>query len=450
MKKSIVQDVIPPRRTIRNVELPNRPKHIERPVQPVIDIKKADSEPDFEVSDKTYRYEYDEPVKHSKKTFYFAIGVLILAVVFGVSAFFKSAEIKITPRSQILHLDELFKANKDTSAPNDLGFQIVTTSKDIEKTVSATDEQNVQKKATGKIIVYNNFSTETQRLIATTRFETPEGLIFRAIDAVNVPGIQQKNGKPVAGSAEVTVEADKPGGENNIGMKDFTVVGFKGTTKYSKIYARSKTEMTGGFSGVQKVVSSTDLAKFDSELTQELKDALSRDIISQIPENYVLYEESIQHKLEPTAQVYINSNNSAEPNSAILRKKGSISAIIFDKGTLTRMIVSKTLPDLTDDLIKIVNLDSLVFSIPAESTFDQNTSTVLNFSLKGEVNLVWVFDENKLETELLGLSKRDAVTVISSYENIIKEANIKTRPFWNTKIPNDPGKVALINTLESQ
>ncbi len=445
MKKNIVQDVIPPKRTIRNVELLYKSKRPEKtiPIKKETEPKKI--EDNTENEDFSYKYEYDEPVKHSKKVLYFSVGVLFLALVFGISAFFKSAEVEITPKNQTVSINESFKAQKDSST-NGLSFQIVTTTKDVEKTVPAFDEKNVEKKATGKIVIYNNYSSEPQKLIETTRFETKEGLVFRTKFDVVVPGIQVKDGKSVAGSVEVLVEADKAGSEYNIGLKDFSIVGFRGLPKYTKIYGRSKTEMTGGFIGMQKVVGEETLSKNDKELEELLKASLSKDIISQIPENFVLYESSISYDLEPTSQTNSVEAGGTATSSVVLKKKGSVSAIIFDRGTLSRTIVAKALPSETDSVIKITNLDNLDFSISPENVFNPETSTSLNFSLKGDVNFVWVFDENKLKTELLGISKSNAVTVISTYDTI-KEAKIETHPFWNQTIPQDSNKVKLVNLL---
>jgi len=452
MKRNITQDVIPPKKTIRNVELFYKPKRLEKTIPVKLEeIKPAISRtqpplPPPTPPDLSYKYEYDEPVRRSKKVLYVSVGLLILVLFFGISTLFKSAEIRITPKNEVSTLDENFKATKNVSTNNGLGFQVVTTVKDVEKKVSATDEQIVEKKAQGKIIVYNNYNTQPQSLIKTTRFETPEGLIFRATENIIVPGIQVKNGKNVAGSVEVSVEADKPGIEYNIPLKDFTIVGFKGTPKYTKFYARSKTEMLGGFSGVQKTVSKETIDKIDKELEVLLKDSLLKEITSQIPENFILYQNSISYKLESTNQVNVASSENTA-NSVILKKKGVINGIIFDKGSLSRAIVLKLLPDAVDNVIKITNLDNLNFTFIPENSFDPNSTSLLNFKLKGEANFVWVFDENKLKSELLGMSKKNAIIIISTY-NTIKEAGIETNPFWNQTIPEKPNKVTLINTLE--
>ena len=464
MKKNIVQDVIPPKKSIRNVTLPNRTAGLE--LQPGQDLtykntklpkikKETVKEDDFVrpvvIDDKpskitetpTYQYDYDQPKKSGKKILYFSVLVFFLAAAFGLSAFFKSAEIRVSPKQETKTADEIFTAKKDVSV-SDLSYQVVTISKDVEKTVEATGEEEVSKKAQGKIIIYNNYSSQSQKLVATTRFETPEGMVFRLPNAVTVPGRALKDGKMVAGSIEVVVEADKVGPNYNVGLKDFTIPGFKGDPRFNSIYARSKTEMTGGFVGVQKVVSKELVQATDKDLEASLKNSLSKDIIAQIPANYILYPNSISYSLEPTIQEDSATENSFFKQNAILRKKGTASAVIFDKGALSRAILAKISPEVTGEVVKINNLETLDFKYVGE-TQEPSSDSLVTFSLKGNVNIIWGFDENKLKSDLLGLSKKEAKTVIGTY-GTIKEAWVETKPFWNQTIPENPEKVTLTNT----
>jgi hypothetical protein len=66
--------------------------------------------------------------------------------------------------------------------------------------------------------------------------------------------------------------------------------------------------------------------------------------------------------------------------------------------------------------------------------------------ITGSATVIWTFDENMLKTNLLGLTKDQAQSLISANKSI-QEAWIVTRPFWNQTIPNDPNKVKLINTM---
>ena len=450
MKKNIVQDVIPPKRSIRDVELPSRGRRLSvesreeykdseaKPAseEDVINkaskkIEKLTKKPKEELS---YKYEYNEPPKSSRKGLYIAVSIFILAIAFGISALFRSATITITPKQETKTVGEAFTAKKNT-ANGTLAFQLVTTTKDADKAVSATSLQNVSKKARGKIVIYNK--TKAQSLVVTTRFQTPEGLVYRLIDGVTVPG----QVGTTAGSVEVTVEADAPGDTHNIGLKDFTIPGFKGDPKYNLIYARSKTAMTGGVVGQQKVVSDSALEQADKELEGLLKGLLSKDITSQIPQNFILYPNSLSYSFEKAEQVNGTGGN------AVLRKKGTVSGIIFDKGSLSRAIIARISPSIGDSVVKINNLENLRFSYQAGEGFNPSNNSSITFNLAGNANIVWVFDENKLKSDLLGLSKKDGKSVIATY-SAIKEAWIETKPFWSQTIPTSSDKVTLENTLQ--
>jgi hypothetical protein len=471
MKKNVVQDVVPAKKSIRNVTLSSRPGNTSRTTEKAPPLRRRPEDDEFTrpVSIKQapikiepkietppspiytppsvpprsplptseYKYDFVEPKKPSKKWRYVTILGLVLVVGFAVSALFKSAVIKVTPKEETNTLNQTFRAIKDTTGAT-LGFQVVTISKDAEKTVEASGEGQVDRKSTGKIVIYNE-NSQSQKLVATTRFETSDGLVFRLLNAVTIPAATTKDGKLVAGSVEVSVEADKAGQNYNIGLKDFTLPGLKGDPKFKTIYGRSKTEMTGGFSGVQKVVAKDVLNQAENDMSIELKDSLAKDISTQIPANFVLYTGSLSYKLSPAEQV------SSTATGATLRKKGTVTAVIFDKTALTKAILSKSMPSLTADQVKIANLDSLDFAVATGTPFEPSVDTLLNFTLKGDAKVVYIFDENKLKNDLLGLTRAKAKTVLSTYEGI-KEAWVETHPFWNQTIPKDENKVTLINT----
>ncbi len=198
MKRNVVQDVVPPssKKSIRDIGIPERrdlekkvPKYspkddpFERPVsinQSPIKIEAEEKTPPPPETNNSRRYEYPGSHKKSKKKWLYVLGFLVFAgLLIGVSGFFKSATIEVTPKQETKSINESFSAKKDLAGVG-LGFQIVTTSKDVEKSVDpkdVTSEQKVERKAKGTIVIYNDFGTAPQKLIATTRFETPEGLV---------------------------------------------------------------------------------------------------------------------------------------------------------------------------------------------------------------------------------------------------------------------------------
>lgn len=470
-RKNIVQDVVPKGKTIRNVSLPQRrmppvfgensdiktpaPKPVSRIGRESIPnatsdvikkplVQEKSQEKVQEKETPSYDYTYDEPTRSSRKLLWISLAIVGLVAALGVSVFFKSATITLTPRNETKALDEVFTAKKD-AALTGLGFQVVTVSKDVESAVAAGAEQDVNTKARGTIVIYNNHSAEPQSLIATTRFETEDGVLFRLVSPVTVPG--KKGNTP--GSIEGTVEADLAGDASNIPLSDFTLPALKGTTKYKNMYARSKTVMSGGFSGKQKTISEDVLKAADTALEKQLRDSLVNDIATQIPENFVLFPADIAYDIQPATQVAAPTGT----QGAMLRKKGSAQAVIFDKGALSRAIVAKLLPSEVEVPILVSNFEALTFEYVSEYTAgtDRNLSVAqeISFMLRGDAKMVWSFDEEKLKNDVLGLSKNDAENVIRKYP-AIHEAWIETQPFWNQNIPKDSEKVTFVNTVSGE
>ena len=59
-------------------------------------------------------------------------------------------------------------------------------------------EKELNEKARGSLTVYNEYSSSPQTLVATTRFESPEGKIFRIEKNIVVPGAKIEEGKIIA------------------------------------------------------------------------------------------------------------------------------------------------------------------------------------------------------------------------------------------------------------
>jgi hypothetical protein len=453
MKKKIVQDVLPPKKTIRSVELTDRTRHLESKKSEEAYFGATDNSPPLKIeksvekssnfsSEPQYSYEYKDR-NRSKLKVYVSLLLLVFAFAFAISAFFKSAVIRVTPQKVTKSINEVLTAKKE-SALGVLSFQAVSVSKDVDMPVAKSDiggDEKIERKANGRIIIYNNYSSESQKLVATTRFQTPEGLVFRIAEPVTIPGKITKDGKTIPGSIEVYVEADKPGTAYNVGLKDFSVPGFAGDPRFKEVYARSKTEMSGGFSGLQKAVIKESLSKYESEMQNELKSSLFSDLSNQIPEEYVLFQGSLSYKFDPIVQS-VTSNG-----DIFLKMKGVANAVIFKKADVAMSLKEKVLPEAQGSDVKITNFSDLQFSYSSTSTLPTGTSSSVTFSLAGEPTFVWIIDENKLKSELLGLSKSGAKDILANYSSI-KEAVIVTRPFWARKIPNDVDKVKFIEETQ--
>src|SRR3989338_4190473 len=125
--------------------------------------------------------------------------------------------------------------------------------------------------AGGVVPVSTAYSPASQRLIANTRFEAPDGHIYRIRDSVTVPGMKQG----VAGTVSATLYADSPGpAYNKSGGVSFTIPGFKNDPRDAKITARSEGALSGGFVGDETVVAPADLAAAKAALQKQMDGAV--------------------------------------------------------------------------------------------------------------------------------------------------------------------------------
>src|SRR3989344_117301 len=192
------------------------------------------------------------------------LGILVLVAM-------RPTTISVVPRSQVIMLDATaeFTAYPGGEAPaGSLPYTVETLDFEDSAVVAAEGTEEVQAKARGNITVMNNYSATPVKLIKNTRFETPDGLIFRILSEVNVPG--KKGTSP--GELSVEVVADAAGEKYNIAPTlRFTLPGLKSTpSMYADVSARSSEAMSGGFVGVRPVIDSGALQSAKAEIRGRL------------------------------------------------------------------------------------------------------------------------------------------------------------------------------------
>jgi len=426
-KKSL-QDVTPPKRSIQDIPIPNRKNSKERGGKtPVGFFGSSKSKKD----------------KKIKKKFWIFLVLLLIA---GGSFFFlmsSSVIITITPIQAQERVDSSFIAVSDKETGG-VPFDIMAVDEIGSEDVISTSEEEVKEKASGQITVFNDFNENTQRLIKNTRFETSEGLIYRIQNSVVVPGqTVDSSGKTVPGSIVVTVYSDQPGEKYNIGLTDFTIPGFEGGDRFDKFSGRSKTSMTGGFEGVKKIASEEDIDEAKIKIEEKLKQKLSEDIMTKIPDNFILYDEGLFFTTEFMGTV--DSEDSATGMVSV-REKVSVYAVIFDKDNLNKQIADETVSDYQGEDITINNLDEINFEIKNRDEVEPWTEGRFIFSLKGEVNFEWLYDEVMLKNDFVGQPKSETNNILANYDGIEK-AEVEITPFWKNSFPRSTSQIQIVKNL---
>ena len=474
MAKNILQDIVPPeKRSIRNIPVPQRRKTdllnnyeakasnvfvpAEKPIQkensgpidvippqqkkpPVVELEKTTYEP------KIYSYA-GNGIKGStfgsKKILYGSIIGAVVIVSFAVVSLFGGATVTIEPAEAIgvVTANTTFTAAKN-AIENELPFQIVTLTKTQSIEAPATGEDRVERKASGQIIIYNDFDSNSQRLIKNTRFETPEGLVYRINESVVVPGRKSDNGTIVPGQIETTVYADEAGEKYNIGKKDFTIPGFKGDPRFDRMYARSKTDMTNGFVGIERKVSAGDKAVAVSELQTKLTDDLQKDVLAQVPEDFVMFADAFSVKFKELPQ------GTADNSSVLINEEATLTGILFNKKIFAAYLAKSLDLPVAARPSEIININELAFVLQDKSGFNELTEKI-TFTLEGQPIFIAIIDTEELAGKLVNQPKKSLDEILASYPEI-KAADSMIRPFWARTFPENAKDITIKVKQKSQ
>lgn len=409
MPKKIIQDIIVKKPTVN-------PPEIRRP------------EVDFAETLENITEEGGKKSSSKKILKITALTVFFAASVFFAGfllTYFSSVVVRVTPFQKFIEINDNFTASREATG-GVLPFETMTINQTEKYEGKATGIKKISERAKGTIIIYNAFSSRPQLLVKNTRFETLGGKIYRIGKSVSVPGAEIKDGKIVPSSVEAVVYADKPGRQYNIGLSDFTIPGFKGSARYEKFYARSKTKMSGGFEGVASVITSEDIAKAEKETKEKIEKYLTLTAEKQKPADFLLYKKALI------------SDVSGEPGNPAVgdraktfeySMKGKAVAILIREKDLAKKLVGEKLKSGITG-VDVINLNRMDFTLLSVSD-DWGKA---RFNLKGTGHFVWTVDRRSLLNDLKNFTGEKYDSVFAKYP-MIEEATLVFRPSWWKMMP---------------
>ena len=375
-----------------------------------------------------------EKTKKSRFLFKLTISFLIL-ILFGAFGFValnrvSTAAINIFPYKETLTVDSRLRARANTTADG-LQFEIAQLSAEESGLVTATGITSGGQKASGKITVYNNYGSAPQKLIANTRFETSDGKVYRIKGAISVPGM---------GVLEATVYADQAGEEYNIGPSDFTLPGLKGGARFEKVFAKSKSAMSGGSSGNARVVKKEDIESVRTAVNEKLKNRLTETLSKQKPEGYVLFANAV--KIEYIENADNPKVGDSVGRSMAFKTKGSAIGYLFKKDALAKALADDNSGDLKkapkNETVAVDNVEALDFSLISADAKNKE----ITVRLKGDADFVWTVDTAKLLEEIINYKGKDYTSVFQNYPSIEKAAIVQS-PKWWPRFPKDKSKIKI-------
>lgn len=387
----------------------------------------------------TKRHSLKKPIK-VKLIVWFFILLCLAALFFSVSMVFTKATVKITPKTEVINLNnETFIATLKTTSAQDFPFEVVSINKTTYKSVEATGEKQVESKAVGKVMIYNSYNTSEQKLASGTRLSLEDGRIFRLNELVTVPGLKNVNGKDVPGKVAVNITADKVGEKYNIKASDlkenFKIVGFKGTDKEKGFYATLTEDTVGGFNGLKNTLTAEKEIELNKELQNDLEKLLLSDYEKAKSKSYLSLDNLN----------YVKYSLLSQENDGSRVKVGmqaSLKAITFNTNKLATYLATKKISDFNKLAVDIIIPDDFVIKILSTST-EPWLQKNLEISLTGKPTIVWKYNPEDIKKALVGKSSSELTKIQDKYQDSISNLEAHFSPPWQIFFPDDISKIKM-------
>lgn len=368
----------------------------------------------------------------------FIVAAFLIAGLVGYLVL-PTTEITLWPKTEKVSFDLSVVGSMGVSQIDENLNKIPLQAVEVKKTKSgeflATGEKEINEKARGFITVYNEYSSIPQTLVATTRFESPEGKIFRIMESVTIPGAKVEEAKIIPSSIEVEVVADQAGEDYNIGPTDFTIPGFKGTPKFVGFYGQSKAPMSGGLTGKVKVASTEDVEKAEEGLIEELKSELRQALEEQIPDDLKIIEDGLKEEITIISTV----EPGTKTDKFTIEMKALTQALLYKEEDLRNLVDLNLISQVSDNKVPLSETQEIDWEEPMIDWVKGEALLSLNI----EEEVAWQIDIQSLKEDLVGQSEVEVRKYLANQEEIEK-AKVSFWPFWVKKIPSQEKKIEII------
>ena len=390
------------------------------------------------------------PRKNRKKNqrIFLRVAILVIVVLVIVisllTTVFSNAKLEVQLRDVIISIDDEFVAEKeDSNSQNVVPYTFISSIATGESSINvqAKGEEEVETSSTGTLTIFNE--SDTIRLRVGTRFQTESGLVYKSDQAITVPGQRIVDGNILPGNVDINVYADSTGSEFNMNNTDliFRLPGLQEggfIDEYQKVYAKSKTAITGGFAGRRLIADEVEINNAREELRQRLIDGLEDKINDRIGDESLIFDELIEYNFTS-----LPTKDDKQKNEIILTESVYASVLVFNESVFAQFIFKNNDgTNGTNAPKSIRNKEKVTFIRLDKENFSFAESESFGFSLTGEIGLAWDVDEEEVKAKIAGTKSRDILTTLSDFIGI-EGATVSVFPKWNSKIPISKKKISV-------
>ena len=386
-------------------------------------------------------------------TFLFASIFVFLIVIYVA---LPGATILIEPTSDVV--TKGINVELETNPSDEVSLQSYSVEASVEETIthSASGVENQGSNASGTITIINTSGVE-RPLIASTRFQTDTGLVFRLQADVTVPSGTVEN----PGKIDVQVLADEvdasglPVGElGNIGPSHFFLPGLREDSR-SELYGESSTAMSGGTSQVITRVTEEDLLAAEAKLTEKLNEVILAELRKEVLSlgnskglNLKLLEDESALEFGTVSVDLPYALVGQEMSSFEVTGSLSAEGASYDSDALYSLLKAEILSVETPGK-QVVSIDeNSMFITVLEANPSSNSYKItaqiqgveeyeIDPDLEGGAELT-----QKIIEHIAGKSVEEAESYIQNLPEVNK-VEIKIWPVWSPKIPSLPDNIKI-------
>ena len=350
------------------------------------------------------------------------VGVAILVLITTVLSLISRSTIDVTLTESIYPIDTPITLYTEPTS----GQVAFKTAQIVDKQsiiVPTTQKQTVSAVAKGTVKL---FSSNPKPVIipAGTNLLSTSQKMFITKKAVTIPA----GTKDFPKSAVVEITASAPGTEYNIKLDDLKLPAFP------SILARTTTEISGGISGDQFIITEPELMTAKTSIQTMMQGTNPAAFLAnQIPENFILPESLLQ-----VSTITYRTESVATGVSVIGER--TITGNMIDKKMFQNYLENQIIPEQNRSFMDVIDISKINFVLPpltmtpiASSAIAPSTQLFIHAS--GSFTARARFDETLARTKIAHQKKSTATAILQSIPGVIG-ADIRMWPPWIGRIPD--------------
>ena len=366
-------------------------------------------------------------ISPQNKIGYFFVGATVALLVAALSTlglFKQKLEITIYAAPEKINTSFLLAVKQENSEmQGDIDGKIIQISKEASFQFKPEKATALESYAEGEVYLYND-TNKGHKIIAASRLESPEGLIFRLKSPVWIPAKSR---------VKVEVKADKKGKKYELKPTTFTLPGLKGyPALYQKIYAKNEKPFSGGTKDV-KIVRKEDLDAAKSELQETLEALCLEDLKLSLPESG--YRIIKQNKI---IEFHCNAKTGEEKEKFSCSGKNILQVVAIKKDILLQHALQELKASLArgEKLIKWDQSPDIKIK-----DYQAEKRAILQVKAQGETFLT---EENPYldKNEIVNLKPQEIKEYLKKI-NSIENVELSFSPFFFKKTPKWPENIKI-------